>query len=91
MDKALATPLEKRREPFCIVGFPEEVVFSVVSVEKDGIIIIVGVKGMSCSSISLSDPKVQTPYVSRWGLRSCVKIPASSLWRVRSNLRASGF
>ena len=44
MDKSLATPLVKRREPFCIVGFPEEVVLSVVSVEKDGIVIIVGVE-----------------------------------------------
>ena len=44
MDNSLTTPLVKRREPFCIVGLPEEVVLSVVSVEKDGIVIIVGVK-----------------------------------------------
>ena len=43
VDISLATPLVRRREPFCIVGLPEEVVLSVVIVE-DGIVIIVGVK-----------------------------------------------
>ena len=71
-------------------GILSVAIFSAVIVDEDGIIIIVGVKGMIFLD-SLSDPKVQTPYISCWGSRSCVKIPANSLWRVRSNLRASGF
>ena len=44
-------------------GFLGVVIFSVVSVEEDGIIIIVGVEGVKvCSSlIPLCDLKVQTP------------------------------
>ena len=33
-----------KKGAICTVGFPEEVVLSVVSVEKDGIVIIVGVE-----------------------------------------------
>ena len=35
-----------KKEAICIVGFPEEVVFSVVIVEEDGIIVIIGVEGV---------------------------------------------
>ena len=45
-------------------GFLGVVILSIVSIEEDGIIIIVGVEGVKVcsSSIPLCDLKVQTPY-----------------------------
>ena len=47
-----------------VEGFFDVVIFSVINVEEDGIVIIVGVEGVKVcsSSIPLCDLKVQTPF-----------------------------